>query len=180
MKVLNTSTLKQIFWKTETFFKKLKYPFLVESTKIENPSFSYKTAISEANIKTNRMVNTKWIYRKERSLASNYFIFLKIFVFSLRTSYIELTWFTYDQNVHIRTFCKRWNYISSCFFPLTILNRWSYSKNEVGAKLNHIYCVNQLLREERHKNETKNVNKNSLVCSIFVIFLIFRPLELWK
>ena len=34
--VFNTLTLKQIFWKTETFFKKLK------STKIENASFPYK------------------------------------------------------------------------------------------------------------------------------------------
>ena len=30
------------------------------------------------------------------------------------------------------------------------------------------------------KNETKNVNKNSLVCLIFVIFLIFWTLELRK
>ena len=35
-------------------------------------------APSEANVKTNRMVITKWTYYKERSLASNYFNFLKI------------------------------------------------------------------------------------------------------
>ena len=75
--VFNTLTLKQIFWKTKTFFKKLEYRFLVESTKIENASFPYKTAISEANVKTNRMVTTKWAYHRERSFASNYFIFLK-------------------------------------------------------------------------------------------------------
>ena len=63
---------KQIFWKTKTSFKKLEYRFLVESTKIENASFPYKTAISEANFQTNRMVNKEW------SFASNYFIFLKI------------------------------------------------------------------------------------------------------
>ena len=51
----NTLTLKQIFSKTNTFFKKLNNYFLVESTKIENASFPYKTAISEANVKTNRM-----------------------------------------------------------------------------------------------------------------------------
>ena len=45
----NTLTLKLIFWKTKTFFKKLEYGFLVESIKIENASFPYKTAISEAN-----------------------------------------------------------------------------------------------------------------------------------
>ena len=76
--VFNTLTLKQIFWKTKTFFKKLEYRFLVETTKIENTSFPFKTALSEANVKTNRMVTTKWTYHKERSFASNYFIFLKI------------------------------------------------------------------------------------------------------
>ena len=59
LNIFNTLTLKQIFWKTKTFFKKLEYRFLVESTKIENASFPYKTAISEANDKTNKMVSTK-------------------------------------------------------------------------------------------------------------------------
>ena len=59
--------------------KKLGYRFLVESTKIENASFPYKFAISEANVKTNRMVSTKWTYHRERSFANNYFIFMKIF-----------------------------------------------------------------------------------------------------
>ena len=76
--IFNTLTLKQIFWKTKTFFKKLEYRFLVESTKIENASFPYKTAISEANVKTNRMATTKWAYHRELSFASNYFIFLKV------------------------------------------------------------------------------------------------------
>ena len=64
--------------KTKTFIKKLDYRFLVENTKIENESFPYKTAMSDANVKTNRIVSTKWTYQKEQSLASNYFIFLKI------------------------------------------------------------------------------------------------------
>ena len=81
-KILNdfdTLTLKQILWKTKTFFKKLDHHFLVESAKIENPSLPDKTAISEANVKANRMVSRKWTYHKERSFASNYFIFLKVF-----------------------------------------------------------------------------------------------------
>ena len=78
LNVFNTLTLKQIFWKTKTFFIKLEYRFVVESTKIENASFPYKTAISEANVKTNGMVSKKWIYFKEQSFISNYFIFLKI------------------------------------------------------------------------------------------------------
>ena len=47
----------------------------VEGTKIENAPFPYETAMSEADIKTNRMVRTKWTYHKKRSFASNHFIF---------------------------------------------------------------------------------------------------------
>ena len=53
-----------IFWKMKTFFKKLEYPFLVESFQIENVSLLYKTAISEANLKTHRTVSTKFTYHK--------------------------------------------------------------------------------------------------------------------
>ena len=67
----NILTLKQIFWKKKTF--------LVESAKTENESSPYKTALSEASVKTNRMVSTKWTYHKEPSFAIDHFIFFKIF-----------------------------------------------------------------------------------------------------
>ena len=79
LNIFNTLTLKQIFWKTKTFLKKLEYPILVESMKIENASFPYKNTISEANVKTYRMVTSKLTYHKQWSSASDYFIFLKIF-----------------------------------------------------------------------------------------------------
>ena len=50
--VFSTLTLKQIFWKSKAFFKKLECRFLVEATKIENTPFPFKTALSEANVKT--------------------------------------------------------------------------------------------------------------------------------
>ena len=78
LNVFNNLTSKQIFWKTKTFFKKLEYLFLVEITKIEDASFPYKHVMSEANLKTNKMVSTKQTYHKEWSFDSNYFIFLKI------------------------------------------------------------------------------------------------------
>ena len=56
----------------------MEYRFVVESTEIEKAPFPYKTAISEANVKTNRMLTTKWAYHREQSFASNYFIYLKI------------------------------------------------------------------------------------------------------
>ena len=80
LSVLNTLTFKQVFWKTKTIFKTLESRFSVESAKIEKASFPYKTAITEANVKTNRMVTTKWTYRKEQSFASSYFIFFENFV----------------------------------------------------------------------------------------------------
>ena len=73
MEILNVfNTLTKIFWKMKTFFKKLEYRFLDESTKIENASFSYKTVISEVIVKTNRMVSTKWTYYRKWSMVSNY------------------------------------------------------------------------------------------------------------
>ena len=77
------------FLKNANTFKKLEYSFLVESTKIDNITFPYKTALSEANVKTKRMGSTKLTYRKERSFATNHFPFRK-FCFSLGTLYIEL------------------------------------------------------------------------------------------
>ena len=59
----------------KSYLKKLEYSFLVKSNKIESVSFSYKTAISKANVKTNRMVSTKMDLSQERGFASNFFIF---------------------------------------------------------------------------------------------------------
>ena len=64
LKVFYTLTLRQVFWKTKIFFKKLEYCFSVESANIENPPSPHKTAISEANFKTNRKVSTKWTYQR--------------------------------------------------------------------------------------------------------------------
>ena len=54
-------------WNKFSGKRKLEYRFLVETAKIENTSFLFKTALSEANVKTNRMATTKWTYHKEWS-----------------------------------------------------------------------------------------------------------------
>ena len=54
-----------------------KVPFWDESTKVENATFLYKTALSEANGKAKK-VSTK-LTKKERSFSGSYFIFSKIF-----------------------------------------------------------------------------------------------------
>ena len=58
----------------KTFYKKLEYCFSVESNKIENASFQYKTLQTEANVYTNGIGSTKRIYRKGGSFGSNYYI----------------------------------------------------------------------------------------------------------
>ena len=60
-------------------------------------------------------------------------------------------------------------------------NRWSYLKNEPNTKLNHVFLVLiSFCPRNAIKNETKNLNKNGIVYSIFMIFLIFWPPELRK
>ena len=151
--VFNTLTLKQIFWKTKTFFKKLEYRFLVESTKIENASFTYKNAMSEANVKTNSIVSAKWTYHKEPVTASFFWKFYS----SLRTSYKDLFWCTNDPNFHIHTFRKRWSFIWGLFFPVSILKgRINVLQINLGMKL-----INQSLRHVIHTQQTFVFSKST-------------------
>ena len=53
--------------KNENPFQKTGF----ESTKNENAIFPFKTSLSEANVKKNRIESAKWTYHKERSFASN-------------------------------------------------------------------------------------------------------------
>ena len=55
LNVFNTLTLKYVSEKRE----KLEYRFVVESTKIEITTFPYKSALSKANVKINKIVSTK-------------------------------------------------------------------------------------------------------------------------
>ena len=98
------------FLENEPLFQKIGVPFLVERTKIENASFLYKTATSEAHVKTNKIATTKWTYHKEKSFASNCLCFSKLCV-SLRTSYNELISCTNNPNARICTICKQWSFI---------------------------------------------------------------------
>ena len=84
LNVFNTLTLRQIFRKTKVLFKKLEYRFLVESTKIENALFLYKTTISEANVKTNKMMIQNGPIAKNGILPLTALSFKKFYV-SLRT-----------------------------------------------------------------------------------------------
>ena len=68
------------FLENENLFQKPEYRFLIETARIKNTSFPFKSAQSEVNVKTNRMATTKWTHHKEWSFASDYFIFWGKFV----------------------------------------------------------------------------------------------------
>ena len=134
------------FWnkfpeKQKPFSKILEYCILFQSTKIENTTFAWKTALSETNVNTNRNGITKLTYHKECSFASNQFIFLKISL-SLKTSYKKFISCMNYQNVHINAFRKSESFISGCFFPVSILKpihhepfyvRWFYKGLRKGG-----------------------------------------------
>ena len=78
LNVFNTLTLKQVFRRTKTFFKKIGKSFLNISTKIENGTCPYKTVLPESKVKQIKLGSTKLFTHKERSFPSGYFVSLKI------------------------------------------------------------------------------------------------------
>ena len=59
--------MKQSFWETKTFLKKLRYLLLLQSAANERATSPYKTAQSKANVKTNWIGRTKRTYKKEQT-----------------------------------------------------------------------------------------------------------------
>ena len=104
------------FLKKANLFKKLEYHFLVESTKIDNITFPYKTALSEANVKTNRMGSTKLTYHKERSFASNHFPFSKI-LFQFRNLVYRVDLMYQPPKCPYSYFSKALEFYFRVFFP---------------------------------------------------------------
>ena len=90
LNVFVTLNLKQVFWKTKTFFKNLEYSFSIEDTATENATFPYKPALPKTSVKTNRIGRAKWNYHKEWSFFTNSFFWK--FNLSIRTSSIN-SWF---------------------------------------------------------------------------------------
>ena len=83
-------------------------------------SIQNKTTISEANVKTNRIVSTKCTYYKERSFASNSFIFLKVL---LQFKNLFLSWFdvpTTQMPIPL-LFVSAGVLFDGAFFPVSIL-----------------------------------------------------------
>ena len=128
LSVFNTSTLQQIFRKTKTFSKKLECCFLVESTKIESATFPYKTSLSEANVKTNRIGSTKWSYSNDRSFPIKYFNFSEKILFHFKNSPIK-SWFDVPMSIFILFVCSGTLFEGafSLWIPLTWLTNFAFS-----------------------------------------------------
>ena len=87
---------------------------------IDNITFPYKTALSEANVKTNRMVIIKLTYHKERSFASNHFPFLKI-LFQFRNLVYRVDLMYQPPKCPYSYFSKALEfYFGVFFFPVSI------------------------------------------------------------
>ena len=104
------------FLKNANFLKNWSTFFLVESTKIDNITFTYKTALSEANAKTNRMGSTKLTYHKERSFASNHFPFSKI-LFQFRNLVYRVDLMYQPPKCPYSYFSKALEFYFRVFFP---------------------------------------------------------------
>ena len=133
--VFNTLTLKQIFSKTRTFFIKTGLPFLVESTSIENATFSCKIALKKPMLRLIEWGIQDGPIAKNGVLPVTTLVFRK-FCFSLRTLYNELIWSTSRPKVHTHAFRKRWSFIFSLSVSL------SGGKMCVLSRLNPNSCLN--------------------------------------
>ena len=83
MKVFITLPSKQVFGKTDTFFKKPEVHFLVEGTIIDSATSPCKTALSKAKVKKNRMGSRKQTYQREQKVVTdcfNSFILFHFFI----------------------------------------------------------------------------------------------------
>ena len=115
----NTTTLKQILWKTKTFIKKLKKS---KALKLKTHHFHIKLRCQKPILR-----QIEWWVQNGPTTKNGVLpvttLFFRKFCFSLRTSYKELIWYTNNPNAHIPTFCKRLSFISRCFFPESNLNK---------------------------------------------------------
>ena len=137
LNIFNTLTLKQIFWKTQIPFTKPEEHFLVESTEIDNATIPYKTALSEANVKTNRMGSRKWNITKNRvvlpviffseDFSTSFFFstsnfFLKI-LFKFRTLYKKLFLVYQLPKCSCSYFSKTFGFYLRVLFPCESLRK---------------------------------------------------------
>ena len=123
----NTLTLIQIFWKTKTFFRKLKYVFQLKAPILKTHHFYTKLPYQKPKLRQTEWWIVNEPIKKNGVLPVTPLFFWKV-CFSLRTSK-ELNWCTNNPNAHILTFCKRWGFIWRYSFPVSILKNERFWEN---------------------------------------------------
>ena len=102
--------------------------FSVQSIKIDKATFPYKTALSEANLKANRMGSTNWTYHKEILSFPVITFFFRKFCFSLKV--VSATFLLICLVCLKKSACETKKYVfyftSKAFFVLEIIKILSF------------------------------------------------------
>ena len=111
--------------KGKPFLILLEYHFLVESSEIENATFSYKTSLSKSYVKIIRMGSAKWTNHKERSFVTNCFFFSYFLICSI---------------FNVSYFCTL-SYIILPKLLCTINNEIIFKNSTTGLKIISLFIV---------------------------------------
>lgn len=119
-------TLKQVFGKAKTLFKKSRdYYFLAKVLRLKKTQHFHKKAVpSKANVQTNKIERTRWTYHKERNSVNNNFIFWK-FTYTNMNSWFNVP---STQMSILVLFARIWVFFKGTFsvrVSLTIVILWN-------------------------------------------------------
>ena len=92
LNIFDTLTLKQLFWKTKTFFNNWSIIFWLKALRLETHFFHTKLPYQKPMLRQIEWWVQNGPVTKEQSFTSNYFIFLKN-LFQLKKEPLIKSWF---------------------------------------------------------------------------------------
>ena len=120
LNLFNTLTLKQIFWKMKTFFKKLEYRFLIESPKLETHHFHTKLPKQKPMIRQiewwvqNGHITKNGVLPVTILFFGNFVLFQEPLITRVDLLYLRI-------NCPYSYFSKSWSFIWRCFFLVRVV-----------------------------------------------------------
>ena len=123
-----------VFWKTKTFFKKVK------ALRLKMHHFHTKLPCQKPMLRQIEWWVHNELITKNGVLPLTTLFFWK-FYFSLSTSCKELIWYTSDPDVHISSFCKRWSFIWPVLFPCEYPSEIFGKLKMIGIYINVPYSI---------------------------------------
>ena len=115
LNVFITLTLKQVFWKTKTFLKKLEYRFLLESNTIGNAT---KLPCKKLILRQIEWGLQIWPFTKNKDLPLTP-LFFWIHTFRKRLSFISGCFFPCEYPYKVSKICRKYLYQSLFFNKVT-------------------------------------------------------------